>query len=121
MNEAVLVIAALAILSLLANMLPNSPKSVDENEIGQPVEHIITAWRETEGSPSPVANSPEPVPRRITVEYGVAIQADSAERLSALLTESVAAANEDFQRQFASFLEDEAGSGVVRIEPVGGQ
>ena len=117
MGEAVLVIAGLAILSLFANMLSRE-KSGAENDIGQPIEHTITVWGERE----PAARSPEPAPQRITVEYSVTIDADSAEMLAVLQHESVAAANEDFRRRFARFLHGhEIGSGVVRIEAVGGQ
>ena len=123
MGEAVLVIAGLAILSLFANMLSRE-KSGAENDIGQPIEHTITVWGERERPPSqqPAARSPEPAPQRITVEYSVTIDADSEEMLAVLQHESVAAANEDFRRRFARFLHGhEIGSGVVRIEAVGGQ
>lgn len=94
-----------------------------EQEFGHhPVEHIVTIWKEFNGSgPQPTpAPAPGLVPRKITVEYSVAIHADSGEKLASSQADRVAEANEDIQSRFAPIFKDQqAGSGVVRIEVSG--
>ena len=124
MNEAILLIVGLALLSLLANLLLASKgRGRAEQEVSHhPSDHIITVWKECDGpAHEPAADNAGLVPRKITVEYSVAIDADSEEKLASAQAHSVAAANEAFQQQFAPLLKDQqASSGVVRIETVGG-
>ena len=106
MSEAIALIVGLALLSLFANLLSASKGSGNvEQDVAQPIEHIVTIWKERDGSaPPPVADSPKLAPRRVSVEYSVTIDADSAEQLTSRQAESVAAANEEFRRQFGPFL-----------------
>ena len=125
MIEAILLVVGLALLSVLANLLLASRgRGRAEPEVSHhhPVDHIITIWKECDGpARQPAPDNSELAPRKITVEYSVAIGADSEEKLASSQADSVASANEDFQQQFAPLLKDQQAScGVVRIETAGG-
>ena len=117
MSGAILLTVGLALLSLLANLLlASTSKGRAKQEVSsEPVDHVVTIWRERPAY-EPAADSSGLAPQKITVEYMAAIQADSKEKLASSQADIVAAASEDFQRQFTPLLGDQqTNSGAVRI------
>ena len=118
MAEIIAAVAGLAAVSwfLSARSLWKK-RLIADNQFSQPIEHTVTLWKvggERDPDSPPTCN--ELRPKRITVEYSVMLDAESAEMLSALQNENVEKAAADFHGRFASFLDDDAGMGAVRIE-----
>ena len=121
MGESLLAIAGLALVSWLVNVLLSLKRKRIQSYIApESVEYIITIWRgrSLSASPREIEAGPVLTPRKVTVEYSISILADSDEELGTVQAENIAKANEDFQRRFASFLEEfEADMGAVQILP----
>ena len=123
MGEFTLVLAGLTAICLLASLIyaRKNPPTVQAFDTG-PVDYIVTIWAE-EGAAAdaaPPLHDPhlhDPHLHKITVEYGVLLQADSAEELSTIRGEAAHRASADFRQRFSPMF-GEINIGAVAFEPL---
>jgi len=117
MSEFTVVLVGVVALCLLVSLVfaRKTPPAVEIFD-SRPVAYSITVWAEKSDRVDPQQPINEVRPQKITAEYSVCLQADSAVELSAAQQESARWALANFRRHFAPML-GEINIGAVHCEP----
>ena len=117
MGEFTAVLIALIALCLLVSLIyARKTSSSVELFDPRPADYAFTIWAEQSAGFDPAGSADATRPQRITAEYLVRLQADSAEELEEAQVEFIRRINADFHRHFPPLL-GKCDIGAVLCQP----